>query len=263
MREPLKNSETTELRQLWRKRNRLDSGQMARMYDLVQRALREFSPPELHALGETKEELIAQFIFAKVLQLNTRPGIDSFGDGDPGSPSDAEATDDGHSAPSSSFALCAYFRRYLIDCTRSTKFRRTVAIDDDIHDNFLEIADDRPESIESHLAEFGLDFDSVSASARRFIAQLGEPERLLLCETFGKEALGGLSGVASRHAIASYHYRAGRLGLVFKRESLPGDYGKTQLGQWIEKTLKIPIAQENKHIIFSIFQILGVEASYG
>lgn len=258
MREPLRNDETIELRQLWRRRHRLDSGQMARMYELVQRSLREFSPPELHVLSEPKEELIAQFIFAKVLQLNIRSESD-----DIGSPQDVENVDDGHSAPSSSFALCAYFRRYLIDCTRSAEFRRTVAMNDDTHENLLETTEEVSESIESHLAEFGLTLDSVSAAARRFIAQLGEPERLLLCEAFGKEAPGGLSGVASRYAIASYHYRAGRLGLVFKRESLPSDYGKTMLGQWIEKTLGIPIALENKSIIFSIFQILGAEASYG
>ena len=260
MREPLKQEETADLRQLWRRRHRLDSGQMARMYDLVQRSLREFSPPELYALGEPKEELVAQFIFTKVLQLNTRPETDDL---DSPQEQDEENPDDGHSAPSSSFALCAYFRRYLIDCTRSAEFRRTVAMDEDAHDSFLEIADDSPDGIESHLAEFGLDPDSVSAAARRFIAQLGEPERLLLCETFGKEAPGGLSGVASRHAIASYHYRAGRLGLVFKRDTLPGNYGKTTLGQWIENTLGIPIAQENKPTILSVFQILGAEASYG
>lgn len=258
MREPLRNEEMTDLRQLWRRRHKLDSSQMARMYDLVQRSLREFSPPELYVLGESKEELVAQFIFAKVLQLNTRSEIN-----DIGSPQDVENKGDvQHSAPSNSFALCAYFRRYLIDCTRSAEFRRTVAITDNTQ-NLLEMTGEVPESIESHLAEFGLTLDSVSAAARHFIAQLGEPERLLLCEAFGKETPGGLSGVASRHAIASYHYRAGRLGLVFKRESLPSDYGKTTLGQWIEKTLGIPIELENKPIIFSIFQILGAEASYG
>ena len=150
--------------------------------DLVQRSLREFSPPELYVLGESKEELVAQFIFAKVLQLNTRSEIN-----DIGSPQDVENEGDvQHSAPSNSFALCAYFRRYLIDCTRSAEFRRTVAITDNTQ-NLLEMTEEVPESIESHLAEFGLTLDSVSAAARHFIAQLGEPERLLLCEAFGKE----------------------------------------------------------------------------
>ena len=71
-----------------------------------------------------------------------------------------------------------------------------------------------------------------------------------------------LSGVASRHSIASYHYRAGRLGLVHKREGLVSDYAKTQLGQWIQQGLGIPIHPENMRAIHSVFKILGVEASY-
>ena len=88
------------------------------------------------------------------------------------------------------------------------------------------------------------------------------PERILLCESFGREAAGGLSGVASRHAIASYHYRAGRLGLVHKREGLASDYGKTQLGHWLQQGLGIGIRTENMRVIHCIFKILGVEASY-
>ena len=167
-----------------------------------------------------------------------------------------------HSAPSSAFALCAYFRRYLIDCTRASAFRRKLSIGDQITESQLEAQVGAADNAQDELAEHGLNAPSVHAAARAFIAGLTEPERILLCEGFGREAAGGLSGVASRHAIASYHYRAGRLGLVHKREGLPADYARTTLGQWITQTLGIAIEAGNMGAILQVFKILGAEASY-
>ena len=253
MHETLTAEEGTALVDLWRRRQRLSAAEMGEMYGIVSRALRTCNPPELQVLGEGRQELIAQFIYAKVLRL------DSYEDGS----CRAElAADDGHSAPSSSFALCAYFRRYLIDCTRSSAFRKKVTLSDQMAENQLEEQWGQAEDLDGCLAEYGLTQAAVSASAKAFIAMLPEPERILLCENFGREAAGGLSGVASRHAIASYHYRAGRLGLVHKREGLAADYAKTQLGGWIQQTLGIAIHVENLRAIHAVFKILGVEASY-
>lgn len=253
MRESLTVEESSELVDLWRRRQRLSAAEMGRMYSIVSCALQSCNPPELQVLGEGRQELIAQFIYAKVLRLDCRE--DDTACAEP-------VVDDGHSAPSSSFALCAYFRRYLIDCTRSSAFRKKVSLGDQISENQLEEQLGQGEDLEACLAEYGLNQATVSMSAKTFIAQLAEPERILLCESFGREAAGGLSGVASRHAIASYHYRAGRLGLVHKREGLASDYAKTQLGGWIQQTLGIPIHAENMRAIHSVFKILGVEASY-
>jgi hypothetical protein len=167
-----------------------------------------------------------------------------------------------HSAPSSAFALCACFRRYLIDCTRASAFRRKLSIGEQITEEQLEALLGPQDAQQDCLAEHGLSAQAVHEAARAFIASLGEPERLLLCEGFGKEAAGGLSGIASRHAIASYHYRAGRLGLVHKREGLPADYARTQLGSWLQDTLGIAIAPDNMDAILAVFKILGAEASY-
>ena len=65
-----------------------------------------------------------------------------------------------------------------------------------------------------------------------------------------------------RQHIASYHYRAGRLGLVHKREGLPADYARTTLGQWLTGKLGIAIDPENIGAILQVFKILGAEASY-
>ena len=253
MQETLSPQESGELVRLWRRRQTLSSNEMGEMYRIVGGALKACSPPELHVLGEGRQELVAQFIYVKVLRL----------DADPDDADDAGTRDRAsHSAPSSAFALCAYFRRYLIDCTRASAFKRKLSIGDDVTEEQLDDQLGAHADGADGLSDHGLDAASVQAAARAFIAGLPKPERILLCESFGREAAGGLSGVASRHAIASYHYRAGRLGLVHKREGLPGDYARTTLGQWISGTLGIAIDPDNMGAILQVFKILGVEASY-
>lgn len=253
MQETLSLEQSVELVRLWRRRQTLSPDEMGEMYRMVGDALRSCNPPELRVLGEGRQELVAQFIYVKVLRL----------DADPDEADDAARSEAANrSAPSSAFALCAYFRRYLIDCTRASAFRRKLSIGDQITESQLEAHVGAADNAQDELAEHGLSAPSVHAAARAFIAGLPEPERILLCEGFGREAAGGLSGVASRHAIASYHYRAGRLGLVHKREGLPADYARTTLGQWISQTLGIAIEAGNMGAILQVFKILGAEASY-
>jgi hypothetical protein len=255
MQDTLSSEQSVELVRLWRRRQTLSADEMGRMYHIVGGALQGCHPPEMRVLGEGRQELVAQFIYVKVLRL----------DADPDETEDAAKTGDAgsrHSAPSTAFALCAYFRRYLIDCTRSSAFRRKLSIGDQITESQLEAHLGAHEEGEDCLIEHGLNAQAVQSAARAFIAGLPEPERLLLCEGFGREAPGGLAAVASRHAIASYHYRAGRLGLVHKREGLPADYARTRLGGWIQQTLGIAIDAENMNVILQVFKILGAEASY-
>lgn len=250
MQQSLSNDESDELVDLWRRRHRLSPDEMGRLYAIVGQALRSYHPPELNALGEERQELIAQFIFCKVLRLDTAPADEGVETACGGS---------AYSAPSNAFALRAYFRRYLIDHTRSAAFKRHLSIGEQISQETLEAESGAHESLETPLAECGLDIQAVHAAARAFIAALDPPERLLLCEGFGNEA--SLSGVASRHAIASYHYRAGRLGLVHHRQKNPGDWARTLLGGWITRELGIAIEPENQEAIRAVFQILGAEAS--
>ncbi|MFC0591237.1 hypothetical protein ACFOHU_01515 [Ottowia pentelensis] len=248
------------LARLWCRRQRMTPDDMALGYHLVQRALTDCVPPELSVLGESRQELVAQFIYLKVLRL-----APSGNAGDEGQ-DEVRAVRSGHSAPSSSFALCAYFRRYVIDCTRAVAYRRRVPLgdSDELNDALLASQSAAPHTDDGRaaLAEHGLTEAAVALAARRFIRDLPAAERLLLSEGFGQERPGGLAGVATRHAIASYHYRAGRLGLVHRRAALPADYRRTWLGAWIEQTLGIPIAAENRPVIGHVFQILAAEASW-
>lgn len=228
------------------------------MYAIVTRALHPCTPSELRSLDDSKQELIAQFIYAKVLRLHTTsaPDADPTGESAPADPAPSS------SAPSNALALCAYFKRYLIDCTRASRLRRNIPIGEDgIDEARLEAELGLNDDEEGALRDHGLDDVQVKAAARRFIEELPEPERLLLCEGFGQEVSGGLSGVASRHRIASYHYRAGKLGLVHNRNALPRDYGRTLMGGWIQKTLGISIERENMSAIHRVFKILALEAS--
>ncbi|MDA7418756.1 hypothetical protein PGB34_20475 [Xenophilus arseniciresistens] len=252
MQSALSPDDSAELVRLWQHRQALAPSQMGRLYTIVGGALGGCHPPELQALGESRQELVAQFIYIKVLRLDVDPD-----DGEDGEP--APKTRGSHSAPSTAFALCAYFRRYLIDCTRASSFRRKLSIGDEVNDAQLEAQLGEHEDEDACLREHGLSAARVAAAARAFIAALDEPERLLLCEGFGQEA--PLSGVAARHAIASYHYRAGRLGLVHKREALPADYGKTAIGRWLQEELGIALVPDNVDAILAVFKILGAEAS--
>ena len=254
MRDVLSAYDVVDLGRLWGRRQRLTPEEMGRMYQIVVKALHPCAPPELFALGESRQELIAQFIYAKVLRLDAVVEADA---------EDADAGQEPRrSTPSGAYALCAYFRRYLIDCTRASSFRRKLSLGDEISDEQLDQHLGADDAADASLSEYGLTDEQVHHSARRLIDRLPEPERRLLCEGFGDEATGGLSGVAARHAIASYHYRAGRLGLVHRRQSLPADYGCTTLGRWIEAELGIPIAAENAPAILQVFKILAVQASY-
>jgi hypothetical protein len=66
----------------------------------------------------------------------------------------AESRD--HSAPSSAFALCAHFRRYLIDCTRASSFRRKLSIGGQVSEAQLEDQLGAHEDPAIVLAEHGL-----------------------------------------------------------------------------------------------------------
>jgi hypothetical protein len=255
MQDTLSSEQSVELARLWRRRQTLSSQEMGEMYRMVGSALGSCHPPESRAPGEGRAELVAQFVYAKVLRLDADP--------DEAEEHGGEADTGGHgSAPSTAVALCAQFRRYLVDCTRAGSFRRRCSSGEQLTGDPLEAAVGAAEDAEDALAEHGLDTHSVQAAARAFIAGLPEPERILLCEGFGRDAQGGLPGPASRHAIASYHYRAGRLGLVHEREGLPADYARTTLGQWISQTLGIPIEAGNMGAIRQVFKILGAEASW-
>ncbi|MEM5342197.1 hypothetical protein [Paraburkholderia azotifigens] len=222
---------------------------MALIYTVVRRALQGYHPFELQALGEDKEELISQFIYFKVFRFEaTHPHPEAF---------------PLHSAPSNGHAVCAYFRRYLIDCLRNAAHQRNVSFDDE---NVLAEVEQQTamqsDPVGSVLIQYGLDEQTVRESAAHFIAGLDESDWLLLAGTLGwlSNEQGGLSQIAARYQIASYHYRARKLGVTLKKGSLPADFASTSIGEWITRTLGIDIAAENRVAILIVLGILSEQS---
>ena len=237
------------LSDLWQRRTCLNQDEMASIYTVVRRALQGYHPFELQALGEDKEELISQFIYFKVFRLEA-----------------AHAHPEAfplHSAPSNGHAVCAYFRRYLIDCLRNAGHQRNVSFDDD--DVLAEVEQQaavQSDPVGSVLAQYGLDERTVRESAARFIAGIDEFDQLLLAGSLGwlSNEKGGLSRIAARYQIASYHYRARKLGVTLRKGSLPADFAATSIGEWIQHTLGIDIAAENRVAILFVLGILSEQS---
>ncbi|MFM0737646.1 hypothetical protein PQQ51_10440 [Paraburkholderia xenovorans] len=234
---------------LWRRRTQLSADEMVSMVELVKRALRTYHPQELHALGEDKEELVAQFIYAKVLRL---------------APGHTETSACAESAPSNGYALCAYFRRYLIDCLRSAGHQRNVSMENegmaqeiDLHAQALE------DPVQSVLMQYGLDEECVRAAARAFIDRLDEPDRIVLAGSLGwcSEEKGGLSAVAAQHSVPSYHYRAVKLGVTMKKTAGAGDFSNTRIGRWLTDVLGIDIELDNRAAILIALNLLAAESA--
>ncbi|MGT2477596.1 hypothetical protein [Paraburkholderia terrae] len=242
------DGEPASLPDLWQRRTNLSGVEMSYVYAFVRQALRGYYPSELRALSEDKEELIAQFIFSRVLRLDadhTRPPESSGG------------------APLSAFAVCAYFRRYLIDCLRSARHRRNISIEIDGVSAELD-AHARPlnDPVESILAEYGLNERKTRLAARTFVNSLDEADRLILSASLGRtrRIKGGLKGIADQYRLPSYHYHARKLGVTLKKSANPEDFIDTKIGRWMRDTLGIEIIAENRPVLLIILNLLALDA---
>ncbi|ADG20859.1 hypothetical protein [Paraburkholderia atlantica] len=240
--------DTATLTDLWQHRSNLSSVEIGYVYSFVRRALRGYYPPELRALAEDKEELVAQFIFSRVLRLNadrTKPH-GSF-----------------NGAPFSAFAVCAYFQRYLIDCLRTASHRRNVSIETDGVSAHVDAhAHPLNDPVESILAEYGLDERRTRQAARSFVSSLDESERIILAASLGGSCRikGGLKGIADQYRLSSYHYHARKLGVTLRKSANPDDFAMTKIGSWMMNTLGIEIIHENRPVILIVLNLLALDA---
>ncbi|GJH16476.1 hypothetical protein CBA19CS22_08060 [Caballeronia novacaledonica] len=236
------------LADLWHRRASLSDIEIGHIYRLVLSTLRSYYPPELRGLHEDKEELISQFFFSRVLRLDSEQR-----------PSHASA----ESAPSTAYALCAYFRRFLIDCLRSASLQRNLSLEvDGVQDEVDSRAHAPDDPVEATLADFGLNEARVRAFARVFIAMCDAPDRLILAGSLGasSERKGGLKGVAEQYDVPSYHYRARKLGVTMKKDATPACFAATKIGRWMVQTLGIEITPENRDAILIVLNLLALEA---
>ncbi|MGF6545824.1 hypothetical protein [Paraburkholderia youngii] len=233
---------------LWHRRTSLSGIEMGCVYTLIRRALRGYHPSELRALSEDKDELIAQFIFSRVLRLDADQDV-------PYEPT--------MSAPFNAYAICAYFRRYLIDCLRSARHRRNISIEiegvsAELDTHALSLAD----PVESVLAEYGLNESRTRQAARAFFFSLDQADRLILVASLGAYCgvKGGLKAIADQHRLPSYHYHARKLGVTMKKSASPDDFANTKIGSWMRDTLGIEIVSENRPVILIVLNLLALDA---
>jgi hypothetical protein len=169
------DNEADTLAELWKRRASLTGGDMSRIYAHVRRALRGYFPSELRALGDDKEELIAQFIYLRVLHLGSEP---------------ATPRDTSQGAPFSGYAICAYFRRYLIDCLRSASHRRSVSLEVEGVSAELDTHASAPhDPIQAVLADYDLDEARARAAARAFVRALPDSDRIILAGSLGSHRI--------------------------------------------------------------------------
>jgi hypothetical protein len=242
------HDDAATLTDLWHRRSNLSTMEIGCIYAFVLGALHAYYPSELRALPDDKDELIAQFIFSRVLRLDT----------DHTAPHEHP-----NSAPSNAYAICAYFRHYLIDCLRNASHRRNISIEiDGISAELDAHAHPLNDPVESVLSEYGLNESRTRQATRAFVKSLDQADRIILAASLGTccDTKGGLKGIADRRRLPSYHYRARKLGVTLKKSAKPEDYANTKIGSWIRDTLGIEIVTDNRPVILVILNLLALDA---
>ena len=107
------------------------------------------------------------------------------------------------------------------------------------------------------LAEAGIDVATANEKADRFLATLGEGERRMLRHHTCAEDEDRLpmDAIAKRWQIASYHYKAKKLGITGQKGGFFHGYEKTLLGGWL-KELRAEISPEWHRELVSLFNLL-------
>jgi hypothetical protein len=107
------------------------------------------------------------------------------------------------------------------------------------------------------LAEAGIDVAVANAEADRFLATLGEGEwRMLRHHTCAEddERL-PMDAIAKRWQIASYHYKAKKLGITGQKGGFFQGYESTLLGGWLKK-LRAEISPEWHRELVALLNLL-------
>lgn len=234
---------------LWQRRYHLSAHEIASLYAQVGRALRQCHLPQQNLLGETHDELVAQFIYLRILRLQDAHREALYGMAD-------------HAGPANAMALCNDFQSYMTRCLQAQNPHPKAALNSPDKD----ITSAQPEQIcdswQKVLAQHGLHLAQVGQAAHAFVATLTLQERVLLCKSWGKAPQGERAGTAWRSAITGQHYRFARLGVLHRGASVSPGYAHTVIGGWMAQTLGLAIEACNTPVITAVLEILGVQASH-
>ena len=241
-----------KLNELWQNHGGLNEEQEVYLYHEVMQILHHSHFPELSSLPESKEDYVHSYFVEKILFRKQSPGQTTIHAG---------------------FIRIA-FRNYLRDLLRRPLNRDQVqleAIDDDQfngsthleqlsqHQQDKDGVDEAVSAnIEQILAEHGLTLEQVQDSAWQWLQAQEKWAQLYLSVHFcpdSDDSPPSLQELAVQHRIASYHYRARKLGITNKKTDLPSDFNKTAIGRWAVG-LGIEIEPENISVLLFLFKCL-------
>jgi hypothetical protein len=257
--------EDIALSDFWARRFILSENEMKSFCILVCKTL-NFKASELDSLPEDRDYYINGFIIEKILQPKGRGDFLHMG------------------------GLRLMYRNYLKDQIRGLTRRRKVGdyssglefVGGDQGDNDFSFDDssaftsevleccDAPRLGMSELTileEYKLTPESVSDSGRSWLSKHGGWVPVYLAHNFcaDKEMSEPLVHLASRYGIASYHYKAQKLGINWdyaKARKSGEKFSQTLIGEWLTKELGSPLDAEHEPVIKIAFNLLCLEALY-
>jgi hypothetical protein len=233
----LTDLDEAELIALWAGRGSLSGEQWHRLWALICRVLNRCHPSVLQSLPDTKEDYISEFFLQKVLHTKDRQQ---------------------HLA--SAAALATFFQRYLIDVYRHRSVQSEIHVDDEATLDALSTSGDDDCASETatlgHSPDVAASRTELLASALTFFQTLAYADQLYLalhaCDGDGEP----LSALAKRYQIASYHYKAGQLGITRRKDDLPATYDQTKIGRWLTKDLGLKMSAEFADDVTDAFESL-------
>lgn len=235
---------------LWQRRSRLSEAEWHALYKLVWQILIGYRPRELAGLPDEREEYVQAFFTDKVFRF--------------------DAAADGRSVHAT--ALREFYRRFLCDRLDQQKNERKLFVPEAADGSDgpgcgcgAELADSAADDEAGALADAGLTLEDAVARTDAWLARM-EPwvtPYLALHYCADVEATEPLVHLAQRLGVASYHYKAKKLGFVWSgKQAAAGErFGQdTLLGRFIEDDLGIAVATENGALVLTAFKILCHQA---
>jgi hypothetical protein len=229
--------EEADLISLWARRSELGKPEWDRLWTLVTKVLGQCHPAVLRQLAGEHGEHVVDFFLNKVIQDKyTQTRLDS------------------------AAALATFFQRYLLDLVRYEARRPTTYLDDETTlDHLSETGDDNVASnmasAQSGPAESS-HWKQLLGAASTFVHGLGHEDQIYLSLHACDDESEALYKIAAKYNIASYHYKAGQLGITRKKGELPEDFERTRIGIWLTKTLGLRVAAECAEDILEAFEAL-------
>ncbi|MEI6414903.1 MAG: hypothetical protein WCP34_11690 [Pseudomonadota bacterium] len=234
----------SRLNDLWHRRARLTDREWNELHTLIGQILNGYHPPILQSLADDKTGYINEFFARKVFESTSRATEQSIHAG----------------------AIRVFFKNFLHDCLDSQN-RNILSGAESLHP--VEDDDGRlhrpPEPqgdaniVLDMLAEHGLNAVRVREAAVCWLdaQESWVPLYLGLHHCPDADASLPLVHLAERHAIASYHHKARKLGLTRRKDAHDQAwFQKTLLGKWIEEDLGLTIEADNRLAIQVVLALL-------